>query len=143
MKFDEKYIKLAYKFLLAITEQFIVYDARLTKVNDNEPLIETDSHNFLAKDEQYRSHDEFPALQGFGDLLVLKGANSSAKYEALIEFKYIKKSDATEPKIEEELANGITQIERYMEDERLANRPDLKKFVIVFSGFDVVKIQEI
>jgi len=39
-------------------EQYGSHDARLTKMKrDVESLVETDSHNFLAKNEQYGSHD--------------------------------------------------------------------------------------
>ena len=112
IKFDEKYIKLAYMMILAYSNQFNVYD-------------------------------EFPALQGFNDLFIQKVPNSTARFEILIELKYIKKGDTTEAKIEEELADGIRQIKRYMEDERIAKRESLKKFIVVFSGFEPVRLQEL
>ena len=111
IKFDEKYIKLIYMFLLSSTNQFSVYD-------------------------------EFPALQGFNDLFIQKASNSTARYEVLIELKYIKKGDTTEAKIEEEVAEGISQIEKYMKDERLAKRDNLREFVVVFSGFEPVRLLE-
>ena len=112
LNFDEKYIKLFYKFLLSSTEQFSVYD-------------------------------EFPSLQGYGDLIIFKAPNSYAKYELLIELKYIKKGDTTDTKIEEVVADGIRQIKKYMGDERLAKRIGIKKFVIVFSGFEPVRLLEL
>lgn len=57
--------------------------------------------------------------------------------------KYLKKSDTTEKKIEEEFINGAHQIELYLKDMRLAKRENLRKYVVVFSGFDVVKLQEV
>jgi len=61
----------------------------------------------------------------------------------LIEIKYLKKSEATEATVEKVLADGVAQINRYLQDERLANREGLKKFVVVFSGFEVACLQEI
>ena len=61
-----------------------------------------------------------------------KHQTQAAKYEVLIELKYIKKGDTTKAKIQEELADGIRQVGRYMEDERIAKRENLKKFVVVF-----------
>ena len=112
IKFDEKYIKLAYMMLLVYSNQFVVYD-------------------------------EFQALNGFIDLLIQKSPNSTARYELLIELKYIKKSETTDARIEFELADGRRQINRYIEDDRLSNTPWLKKFIIVFSGFEAVRIEEV
>ena len=97
----------------------------------------------LAYSNQFSVYDEFPALQGFNDLFIQKAPGSTARYEVLIELKYIKKSSTTEEKIEKELADGIRQIERYIEYERLAMRENLKKFVIAFSGFEAIKLQEV
>jgi len=83
-----------------------------------------------------------PSLQGFNDLLVQKAPNSTARYEILIELKYIKKGDTTKAKIEKEFADGVHQVELYMGDERLAKLENLRKFVVVFSGFDVVRLLE-
>jgi len=112
IKFDEKYIKLIYSFILSTTNQYFIYD-------------------------------EYPARQGYGDLVVLKTPASYAQYELLLELKYVKQSETTEAKIEEEFEKGVKQITEYMKDKRLANRPDLKKFVVVFSGFEVVRLEEV
>ena len=40
-------------------------------------------------------------------------------------------------------ADGINKVKRYMEDERIAKRRNLKKFVIVFSGFEAVRLHEL
>ena len=37
----------------------------------------------------------------------------------------------------QKLIEGAEQIAKYMKDKRLANRPYLKKFVVVFIGFEV------
>ena len=97
----------------------------------------------LSSTEQFIVYDEFPSLQGYGDLVIFKAPNSYAKYELIIEFKYIKKSETTDAKIEEEVSEGISQIEKYMGDERLAKRFGIKKFVIVFSGFEPVRLLEL
>jgi len=97
----------------------------------------------LAQSNQLTIRDEYEARQGYCDLFIQKPSNSTARYEALIEIKYLKKGETTEAKVEKALADGIAQIYRYLQDERLANRENLKKFVVVFSGFDVACLQEI
>ena len=110
--FDEKYIKLIYKTMLSMNEQYFIYD-------------------------------EFQALQGFTDLILLKTPMSYAQYEYVIELKHLKKSEATASKIEKEFNNGINQIHAYMKDKRLQERPDLKQFVVIFVGFEVVRLEEV
>ena len=112
IKFDEKYIKLIYSFIMSSTNQYFIYD-------------------------------EYPARQGFGDLVILKTPASYAQYELLLELKYIKQSEVTDAKINKEFEAGAQQITEYMKDKRLAQRPNLKKFVVVFTGFEVAKMEEL
>ena len=112
IKFDEKYIKLIYSFIMSSTNQYFIYD-------------------------------EYPARQGFGDLVILRTPASYAKYELLLELKYIKQSEATDARINKEFEAGVAQITEYMKDKRLDQRPNLKKFVVVFTGFEVAKLEEI
>ena len=110
--FDEKYIKVIYKTMLSMNEQYFIYD-------------------------------EFPAKQGFTDLILLKTPMSYAQYEYAIELKHLKKSETTAARIEKELNDGIHQINAYMTDKRLQARPDLKRFIVIFSGFEVVQLKAV
>jgi len=112
IKFDERYIKLIYSFIMSSTDQYFIYD-------------------------------EYPARQGYGDLVALRTPASYAKYELLLELKYIKTRETNVAKIEKEFEKGVGQIADYMKDKRLAMLPHLKKFVVVFSGFEVVKLEEV
>lgn len=97
----------------------------------------------LAYSNQFTVYDELPALQGFCDILIFKAPNSTARYEAIIELKHLKKTGATEGMIDKELADGINQIKRYTQDKRLASRENFKKFVVVFVGFEVARLVEV
>jgi len=84
--------------------------------------------------------------QGYTDLTILKSATSYSKYEFLIELKYIKKGkkdETTEARIAEKFAKGVSQIGEYMKDKRMQGRPDLKKFVVVFAGFEIARLEEV
>ena len=129
--------------LTALVSEFLMYTSPRNTIKFDERYIKLIYMMILTHSNQFSVYDEFPALQGFGDLVILKAPNSTARYEILIELKYLKKSDTTEEKIEKELADGMIQIRRYMKDERLTNRESLKKFVVVFSGFDAVRLQEL
>ena len=81
--------------------------------------------------------------QGYGDLVILRTPASYAKYELLLELKYLKKDDTTAARINQEFENATMQITEYMKDKRLAMLLNLKKFVIIFRCFEVVKLEEI
>jgi len=129
--------------LTALVSEFLTHTSLRNTMKFDEKYIKLVYMMILTYSDQFNVYDEFPALQGFGDLFIQKAPNSTARHEILIELKYIKKGDTTKARIEEALAEGMLQIEKYMGDERLASRESLKKFVVVFSGFDAVKLQEL
>ena len=93
--------------------------------------------------EDFVVYDEFPSGRGYADLFIQKANPSKAKYEVFIEFKYLTKTATNDESMEKKMQEGITQIEGYLKDERLVNREDLRKYVIVFSGYEAVKIHEL
>jgi len=129
--------------LTTLVSEFLMQTSNRNTRKFDEKYIKLTYMMILSYSNQFNVYDEFPSLQGFNDLFIQKAPNSTARYEVLIEFKYIKKSDTTDAKIEEEVAAGKCQIEKYMGDERLARRKSLKKFVVVFSGFEPVKLLEL
>ena len=67
--------------MYTLTSNLETGDARLTKVKRNvEPLVETDSHNFSAKNEQYRSHD------GRSDV-ILESLQPDLRPHVIVEFE--------------------------------------------------------
>ncbi len=98
---------------------------------------------FFSLSSQYYVYGEFPALQGFADIFVEKLVVSSAKCEAIIELKYLNKQKARGLNIEKLKEDGISQLKKYIKDKRLENRENLKRFVIVFEGFEKYYIYEI
>jgi len=88
-------------------------------------------------------YDEFPSGVGYADLFIQRAVPSNARYEVFIEFKYLSKTETTETSIAKKLEEGISQITGYLADKRLANRPDLKKYVIVFSGHEARVMHEV
>jgi len=126
-----------------LAEEFLTHISNRNLRKFDEKYVKLVYFMFLASTDQLLVYNEFPARNGFIDLLIKKSPGSNAKYGSIIEFKYIKKSDTTDAKIESELVEGIAQIEEYSKDERISKIPNLKKYVIVFSGYEVVKLQEL
>jgi len=129
--------------LTALVSEFLSHTSPRNAIKFDEKYIKLVYMMLLAYSDQFTIYDELPSLQGFNDLLIQKAPNSTARYEILIELKYLKKGDTTEAKIEKKLADGVRQIEQYMGDARLAKLESLKKFVVVFSGFEPVRLLEL
>ena len=126
-----------------LVSEFLMHLSQRNARNFDEHDIRRLYMMILAYSNQFTVYDELPALQGFSDILIFKSPNSTARYEAIIELKHLKKTGVTEAMIEKEVADGIGQIHTYMQDKRLVNRENFKKFVVVFVGFEVVRLLEL
>ncbi len=100
-------------------------------------------HYFFGLSNQYYVYGEFPAKQGFADILVEKSTTSLATYEAVIELKYLSKEKAKTANYEKLKKEAILQMKRYIEDKRLNEKENLKKYVIIFEGFDKYNVYEV
>ena len=82
-------------------------------------------------------------MQGFADILVEKSQTSRATYESVIELKYLNKEKAKNANYELLKEEGINQMKEYIQDKRLNEKENLKKFVIIFEGFDKFNVFEV
>ena len=131
---------------LHLVSEFLMHLSQRNARNFDEHDIKRIYLMILAYSNQFTVYDELPALQGFSDILIFKSPNSTARYEAIIELKHLKKTETTETTetmIEKELEEGINQVNSYMQDKRLASRENFKKFVVVFVGFEVARLVEL
>ena len=55
----------------------------------------------------------------------------------LIEFKYLKKSEAKQTAIDAKLDEAAEQLTRYAAAENIANIPNLRKAAVVFAGTEL------
>ena len=97
----------------------------------------------LAFTSQYVVYGEYPAGQGFADIMVQKATNSLAKYEAIVELKYLSEEKVKTANIEKLKEEAKKQLAKYMKDKRLEQREYLKKYVIIFKGFEDYCVEEI
>ena len=129
--------------LVEIVQEFLFY----CSVRDKEKFTEMNlKHIFsmiLAFTSQFIVYGEYPAGQGFVDMYIQKAANSLAKYEAVVELKYIKEREIRKANIKKLVKEAKEQLENYMKDERMSQKENLKKFIIIFKGFKEYYIEEI
>ena len=84
---------------------------------------------------------------GYIDVAVFKRENTGAKYQAIIEVKYIKKEEAKTEKSKQEAIGrkkeeALKQIQAYSQDERLPQE-NMKKFIVIYVGEKLELLEEI
>jgi len=129
--------------LTKLVEEFLTHIANINLRQFDEKYVKLIYLMLIYVTDQFKVYDEFPAGNGFIDVLLKRAPVSYAAHEILIELKYIKRKETTPDVIEKEFQKGIKQIEGYLQDDRINQLPNLKKFVIVFSGYEAVKVQEV
>jgi hypothetical protein len=95
---------------------------------------------FIAKSEKELN-------KGFADIFIKPFNNPYVKYFGLIEFKYINRDEkATKQKIDTLIKEAKEQLEVYEKDilvtEHLNQGVKLKKIIMIFHGWELVKIEE-
>lgn len=113
------------------------------KENFNEMNLKHVFSMILAFTSQFMTYGEYPAGQGFIDMYIAKAANSLATYEAVVELKYLNKEKARRFNLKKSVKEARVQLENYLEDKRMKDKENLKKFVIVFEGFDKFYVEEL
>ncbi|MBO5349266.1 MAG: AAA family ATPase [Clostridia bacterium] len=129
--------------IVEIIKDFLKHSSTRDLENFNEKNLKHLFAMFLSLSKQYEVYGEFPAGQGFADILVRKTSSSMAKYEAVIELKYLSKQNARKSNKKKLIKEAKEQLARYIEDKRLNQRVNLKKYVIIFIGFEEVILEEI
>lgn len=126
-----------------VVSNFLTYQSVRDKENFNEKKLKYVYSLFFSLSNQYYVYGEFPAKQGFSDILIEKSETSRATYEAVIELKYLSKEKAKIANYDKLKEEAINQMKKYMEDRRLNEKENMKKFVIIFEGFDKYSVYEV
>lgn len=126
-----------------VISNFLTYQSVRDRENFTEKNLKYVYSLFFSLSSQYYVYGEFPSKQGFADILIEKSSRSNSTYEAVIELKYLNKEKAKTAKYDELHKEAIDQMNRYLEDKRLSDRENLKKFVIIFEGFEKFNVTEI
>ena len=126
-----------------VVSNFLTYQSVRDRENFTEKTLKFVYSMFFSLSSQYYVYGEFPAGQGFSDIFIEKSSSSSSTYEGIIELKYLNKEKAKNANYETLKEEAIKQMEKYIEDKRLAERENLKKYVVIFEGFDKFNVYEI
>ena len=131
------------EYLVKYVQEFLMYCSVRDKENITEKELKHVFQMMLALTAQYYVYGEYPAGQGFADIYLQKSTNSLATYEAVIELKYLNKEKARKSNIKKLVKEAKEQLEKYLEDKRLSEKENLKKYVIIFEGFEKYYLEEI
>ena len=129
--------------VVEIVKEFLSHQSTRDLENFSEKNLKYVFTMFLELSTQYIVYGEFPANQGFADILVEKSSSSNAKYEAIIELKYYSKKNGKKMSKKKLLQEAQEQLKYYITDKRLEQRENLKKYMIVFNGFEDVIVEEL
>ena len=126
-----------------VISNFLTYQSVRDRENFTEKTLKYVYSLFFSLSSQYYVYGEFPSKQGFADIFIEKSSRSNSTYEAVIELKYLKKEKAKIADFDQLQQEAIDQMNRYLEDKRLSDRENLKKYVIIFEGFDTYHVTEV
>ena len=124
-------------------QEFLMHCSVRDKEKFNEMNLKHIFSMILALTSQFIVYGEYPAGQGFVDMLIQKSSNSLATYEGIVELKYLNKEKAKKSSIKKLNIEAKEQLEKYLKDKRLEQKENLKKYVIIFKGFEEFYIEEI
>ncbi len=129
--------------LLEWIRNFLMYSSVRDKENFKEQDLKHIIHLIFTLTTQYDVYTEFPSLQGYTDVYIRNKDKSMDINEGLIELKYLNKKDDKKEKIEKAKSEAREQIKNYMKDERLQANKNLRKYVVVFVGFEKFYVEEV
>ena len=129
--------------LVAKVQEFLFYCSVRDKENFNEMSLKHVFGMILSLTSQFITYAEYPAGQGFADMYIQKSADSLANYEAIVELKYLSEKDGKRANMKKLVKEAKDQLDRYLNDKRLEQKENLKKFVIIFKGFEDYFVEEL
>ncbi len=91
----------------------------------------------------YVVESENEANKGYVDLQLMRQSGVNVNYYAMIEFKYLSKSDGTEANINKQLADAKGQLAKYSAAPKFKGMDNLKKWALVFVGDKCVRNVEV
>ena len=143
LAFEGKIDKLCFQ-----VEEYLSYLCNITWQKYDEKYVKGYMHAILQLSDMYSTYLEYNVKNnGYIDVVAFKVPNMEAKYQAIIEVKYIKKEEAKTRKTKEQMLvkkrdEAIKQIEAYSEDKRLP-QDNMKKFIVIYVGQKLEMLEEI
>ena len=134
--------------LCEIVEEYLSCIGNIAWQKYDEKYVKSYMHAILQLSPVFSTYLEYNVKNNkYIDIAVFKVATMGAKYQAIIEVKYIKKEEAKtkkqkQQKIEEKREEALEQIQEYAQDERLP-QDNMKKYICIYVGQKLELLEEI
>ena len=134
--------------LCLLVVEYLSYLGNITWQRFDEKYVKSYMHAILFNSPMYSTYLEFNVKNDrYIDVAVFKVPSMGAKYQSIIEVKYIKKKDAKNKKQREQLITAkrqeaMEQIKAYCEDKRLPQE-NMKKYIVIYVGEKLELLEEI
>ena len=134
--------------LCMLVQEYLSYLGNITWQRFDEKYVKSYMHAILFNSPVYNTYLEYNVKDNkYIDVAVFKVPSMGAKYQAIIEVKYIKKEEARNRKnkekiIQEKRDEALEQIHAYCEDTRLPQE-NMKKFIVIYVGQKLELLEEI
>ena len=134
--------------LCLLVQEYLSYLGNITWQRFDEKYVKSYMHAILFNSPVYNTYLEYNVKDNqYIDVAVFKVPSMGAKYQAIIEVKYIKKEEARNRKnkekiIQEKRDEALEQIHAYCEDTRLPQE-NMKKFIVIYVGQKLELLEEI
>lgn len=143
LAYEGKIDKICYQ-----VEEYLSYLGNITWQKYDEKYVKGYMHAILQLSDMYSTYLEYNVKDnGYIDVAAFKVPSMGAKYQAIIEVKYIKKEEARTKKAKEQIIakkreEAIKQIGAYSSDKRLPQE-NMKKFIVIYVGEKLELLEEI
>ena len=127
---------------IAVVEKTLERLSNCDYISFDEKYIKLVMLSYLMLSRVYYVKSEYEVEKGYIDIALLKRSGVEPNYEAIIELKYIKKSEYQakgEELVNKKLEAAKEQLLDYKTADELSNKDNLKKFVLVFAGTKCVE----
>ena len=134
--------------LCLLVEEYLSYIGNISWQRFDEKYVKSYMHAILFNTPIFSTYLEYNVKNDrYIDVAVFKVPSMGAKYQAIIEVKYVKKEDAKGRKAREEAIakkrdEAMEQIKAYCEDKRLP-KENMKKFIVVYVGEKLELLEEV
>ena len=134
--------------LCLLVEEYLSYLGNITWQRFDEKYVKSYMHAILFNTPIFSTYLEYNVKNNnYIDVAVFKVPSMGAKYQAIIEVKYIKKEDAKGRKTREEAIakkrnEAMEQIKAYCEDIQLP-KENMKKFIVIYVGEKLELLEEV
>ena len=134
--------------LCLLVQEYLSYLGNITWQRFDEKYVKSYMHAILFNSPVYSTYLEYNVKDNkYIDVAVFKVPSMGAKYQAIIEVKYIKKEEARNRKnkekiIQEKRDEALEQIQAYCQD-KILPQENMKKFIVIYVGQKLEVLEEV